>query len=132
MSQDTTETAQATEAAEGCACGGGGCGSQQAPPAVDRGERTELSTGAASPVSASAAQPRDIDVRAIPHEHRHARVIGQVTSLVPGEVVVIAAPHAPERLLAEIDADVSGDFAFEYLQRGPEVWRVAISRLTCC
>ncbi|MFW7415769.1 DUF2249 domain-containing protein [Demequina sp. SO4-18] len=125
MTQDTAETTG------GCACGGGGCGSEQPEPAVDRGERTEL-TGAAGPATASAASPGDIDVRAIPHEHRHARVIGQVTSLVPGEGVVIAAPHAPERLLAEIDADVTGEFTFEYLQRGPELWRVAISRLTCC
>ncbi|WP_062133303.1 DUF2249 domain-containing protein [Demequina aestuarii] len=132
MNQDTAPTTESTEPADRCACGGGGCGAAQAAPAVDRGERTELSTAAASPVRASAAEPGDIDVRAIPREHRHARVIGQVTSLVPGEAMVIAAPHAPERLLAEIDAEVPGDFSFEYLQRGPEVWRVSISRLTCC
>lgn len=125
MSQDTIETTG------GCACGGGGCGSQQADPTVDRGDRAEL-TGAEVPATASAAQPGDIDVREIDPQHRHARVIGQVTSLVPGEVVVVAAPHAPERLLTEIDTDVQGDFSFEYLQRGPDLWRVAITRVTCC
>lgn len=125
MSQEATETT------EGCACGGGGCGSQQAEPVVDRGDRTEL-TGSELPASASAAQPGDLDVREIEPAHRHARVIGQVTALVPGEILVIAAPHAPERLLAEIDADAHGEFSFEYLQQGPELWRVAISRLTCC
>lgn len=125
MNQDTAQTTG------GCACGGGGCGSQEAEPAVDRGDRTEL-TGGGAPATASAAQPGDLDVREIEPAHRHARVIGQVSSLVPGEVVVVAAPHAPERLLAEIDVDVAGDFSFEYLQQGPDVWRVAISRLTCC
>ncbi|MFN3865492.1 MAG: DUF2249 domain-containing protein [Demequina sp.] len=112
MTQDTADTAKTTG---GCACGGGGCGTAQAEPAP-----------------ASGVEPGDLDVRTIPRERRHATVIGQVTSLVAGEVMVIAAPHAPERLLAEIDADVSGDFSFEYLQRGPDTWRVAISRLTCC
>src|SRR5690554_1914597 len=107
----TQDTAQSTG---GCACGGGGCGSQQTDPAVDRGDRTEL-TGAKAPATASAAQPGDLDVREIEPAHRHARVIGQVSALVPGEVVVVAAPHAPERLLVEIDADVPGDFTFEYL-----------------
>lgn len=125
MSQDTAESTQ------GCACGGGGCGSQQAEPTVDRGDRTELS-GAAVPGSAAGAEPGDLDVRTIEPEHRHNRVIGQVTSLVPGEVLVVAAPHAPEPLLTQIDAEVPGDFSFDYLLRGPEVWRVAVTRQTCC
>lgn len=74
----------------------------------------------------------DLDVREIPHESRHARVIGVVTALVPGESVVIAAPHDPKPLLNEIDCDVPGDFRTDYLLAGPVVWRAQITRDTCC
>lgn len=135
-----------TDNTGGCGCGGdGGCGggSQGAPTAVaevDPGGRTELglsAAGASSPVPspdqlAPGAEEGDIDVREIPREFRHARVIGQVTSLVPGESLVIAAPHAPTPLLNQIEREVAGDFTFEYLLEGPEVWRVAVNRVTCC
>ncbi len=139
MTDVTTETGA-------CACGGdGGCGSNSgettassgttASPEVTRGERTELPLAGAAPAVtelAPGAEEGDLDVRDIPREFRHDRVIGQVTSLVPGEAVVLAAPHAPVPLLNQIEREVAGDFSFEYLLEGPEVWRVAITRDTCC
>src|SRR5690554_4103242 len=137
-----------TNGAGGCGCGadggcGGGGGAQGATTAVaevDPGGRTELglsAAGAPSPVPspgqlALGAEPGDVDVREIPREFRHARVIGQVTSLVPGEALVIAAPHAPTPLLNQIEQEVTGEFTFEYLLEGPQVWRVQVNRVTCC
>lgn len=127
-----------------CACGGacGGANDAPATAAADIGPdgRTELSlTAAGAPgavaeqsESAPGAEPGDVDVREIPREFRHARVIGQVTSLVPGETLVIAAPHAPTPLLNQIEREVTGEFSFEYLREGPDVWRVAVNRVTCC
>lgn len=139
MTDTTTESGA-------CACGGtcGGGGTAQETPAavteVDPGGRTELGLSAAaadSPVPAPdqlapGAEEGDVDVREIPREFRHARVIGQVTSLVPGESLVIAAPHAPTPLLNQIEREVTGEFSFEYLLEGPNVWRVAVNRVTCC
>lgn len=133
MTQTTNETGA-------CACGGaGGCGSNtteaSSTPDLARGERTELPMAGAAPVGtepAPGAEPGDLDVREIPREFRHDRVIGQVTSLVPGEALVLAAPHAPVPLLSQIEREVAGDFSFSYLLEGPEVWRVAITRQTCC
>lgn len=139
MSDTTTESGA-------CACGGtcGGGGSAGAAPTavaeVDPGGRTELGLSAASAPSpvpspdqlAPGAEEGDVDVREIPREFRHARVIGQVTSLVPGEALVIAAPHAPTPLLNQIEQEVAGEFSFEYLLEGPDVWRVAVNRVTCC
>lgn len=135
-----------TNDAGGCGCGGdGGCGggAQGAATAVtevDPGGRTDLglsAAGAPSPVPSSGqlapgAEPGDVDVREIPREFRHARVIGQVTSLVPGETLVIAAPHAPTPLLNQIEQEVAGEFTFDYLLEGPHVWRVQVTRVTCC
>lgn len=139
MTDTTTESGTC-----GCAGSCGGGGSAEATPAavaeVDPGGRTELglsSAAAPSPVPspdqlAPGAEEGDVDVREIPREFRHARVIGQVTSLVPGETLVIAAPHAPTPLLNQIEQEVTGEFTFEYLLEGPEVWRVQVNRVTCC
>lgn len=138
MTDTTTESGA-------CACGGTcGGGSAEAAPAtvteINPGGRPELGLTAAGAPSevpardelAPGAEPGDVDVREIPHEFRHARVIGQVTSLVPGESLVIAAPHAPMPLLNQIEREVTGDFTFEYLLEGPQVWRVQVNRVTCC
>lgn len=77
-------------------------------------------------------QAGDIDVRTLPHGSRHAHVISQVSALVPGEAVVVAAPHDPLRLLSEIQTEVHGAFSFDYLAAGPDLWRVAITRTECC
>lgn len=126
--QDTqTTNAAASQDAGGCACGGdGGCGDGQAaePKVIGVDELTSP-----KPVS---AQEGDLDVRTIDHSVRHARVIGVVTSLVPGESMVIAADHAPRGVVREIEMDVPGDFTFEYLAEGPSLWRLQIERVTCC
>ncbi len=113
MTTESTKDQTAT-----CGCGGeGGCG----------GTAIGVDDLASAQVEAT-----DLDVRAIPHEHRHARVIGAVTSLVPGEALVVAAPHDPVPLLRQIEVEVAGDFSVDYLQSGPVVWRVSIARVTCC
>ena len=107
----------ATEAKDAgtCACGGHGCGDDAAPEA-----------------RSTTAEPGDIVIADIPQPVRHARVIGQVTALVPGESLVILAPHHPQRLLDEIDADVPGHFLFESLGQVADSFRVRITRETCC
>lgn len=127
-----TQNAQGTQDAQdtgGCACGGGdgGCGGGSAAAEPKVIGIDELSSP--KPVS---AQEGDLDVRSIDHSVRHARVIGVVTSLVPGESMVIAADHAPRGVIREIEMDVTGDFRFEYLAEGPSLWRLQIERVTCC
>lgn len=135
---DTTNTSDSC----GCGgeCGGNAQGTSTAVTDVSPGGRTELGLSAVGEPSlvppadqlAPGAHADDVDVRQIPREFRHARVIGQVTSLVPGESLVIAAPHAPTPLLNQIEQEVAGEFTFEYLLEGPQVWRVQVNRVTCC
>ena len=122
--QTEQEQATARKASGECGCGGCGCGAD-APQDAPRG---------AEPQEVVVQKPAaaDIDVRAIPREVRHARVIGEVTALVPEESLVVAAPHDPRRLLDEIEVDVAGEFAFDYVDAGPELWRVRVTRITCC
>ncbi|GAA2358560.1 DUF2249 domain-containing protein [Dactylosporangium salmoneum] len=96
-------------------CGGGGCGC-----GGDRG-----GADAAAPVLSIDAR---IDVRALPHDQRHARVLAAVDVLPADAALVLVAPHAPRPLLAEIDARYPGQIDTEWLQEGPDVWQIRLHR----
>ena len=75
--------------------------------------------------------PDELDVRALPHGGgRHEAVFGRLDSLRPGERLVIVNDHDPRPLRFQLDAARPDAFAWEYLQAGPQVWRVAITRRT--
>lgn len=103
----------------GCGCGqqDGGTG-RKGLPVVAR-PRAEVEAG-------------DLDLRPLPPQERHARALDAVAGLLPGEGVVIAAPHDPAPLRQLLAAADTGTLGWTYLTTGPEVWRVQVSRETCC
>ena len=70
----------------------------------------------------------ELDARSIPHAIRHATVLGALDTIRAGGGLVLLAPHDPLPLLAQIDRREPGAFAVEYLQRGPETWRLRLVR----
>lgn len=116
---DVSTAAGTAERQGECGCGGCGCGANQEVEETPQAQR-------------AAGESADLDVTTIPHAVRHATVIEHVAALVPGEALVIAAPHHPARLLDQIVAEVPGCVSFEALAEGPEVWRVQVTRDTCC
>lgn len=69
-----------------------------------------------------------LDARTIPHAIRHATIFGALSAIAPGNALVLVAPHDPLPLLGQI-AEREGDaIAVSYLQRGPEEWRLKLSR----
>jgi uncharacterized protein (DUF2249 family)/iron-sulfur cluster repair protein YtfE (RIC family) len=72
----------------------------------------------------------ELDARQVPHAIRHATVFGALDYVQPGEGLVLVAPHDPLPLLAQIEQRYSGAFAVEYLQRGPDAWRLNLVRRT--
>jgi uncharacterized protein (DUF2249 family) len=70
----------------------------------------------------------ELDARAIPHAIRHATIFGALDAVAPGGALVLVAPHDPLPLLAQVADRYHGAFAVEYLERGPEVWRLLLSR----
>ena len=79
-------------------------------------------------IDADAADLPVIDVRTIPHAERHPRIFGVLKALKPDQGFIIVSDHAPRPLHYQIQANYPGLFDWEYLQEGPEVWRVRISR----
>lgn len=73
-----------------------------------------------------AAEP-ELDVREVPHALRHATVLGALDAVPAGTAMVLVAPHDPLPLLAQIEQRTPGAFSVEYLDRGPEAWRLRLS-----
>lgn len=89
----------------GGGCGGNcGCGKQQ-----------------------SAPEP-ELDATTIPREIRHATIFGALNSLKSGGSLVLSADHAPVPLLNQLEERSPGEFATEWVEEGPDVWKVRFTR----
>jgi uncharacterized protein (DUF2249 family) len=70
----------------------------------------------------------ELDARLIPHAVRHAAIHGALAGLDQGAGLVLVAPHDPLPLLAQLEERSPGAFRVEYVERGPEQWRLAFVR----
>ncbi|MBX6342754.1 MAG: DUF2249 domain-containing protein, partial [Thermomicrobiaceae bacterium] len=70
-----------------------------------------------------------MDVRAIPPRERHPRIFNTIARLAPGETLRIVNDHDPKPLYYQLMAERPGQVDWEYLESGPEVWQVRITRL---
>ncbi len=77
---------------------------------------------AASPVKAT------VDVRIIPPSRRHPLIFETFESLQPGEAFELINDHDPKPLYYQFQAERGGEFTWDYLQAGPEVWQVQIGK----
>lgn len=70
----------------------------------------------------------ELDARVIPHAIRHAAIHGVVDSLQPGAAFVLVAPHNPVPLLAQIEQRHGDAMTIDYVQTGPDAWKLKITR----
>jgi uncharacterized protein (DUF2249 family) len=69
-----------------------------------------------------------LDVRTIPHAIRHATIFGAIGAIASGFSLDLVADHNPLPLLAQLDQRNPGEFAVSYLEEGPEVWKLRLTR----
>lgn len=69
-----------------------------------------------------------LDVREVPHSIRHATVFGAFDAVPHGGTLVLVAPHDPIPLLRQLYQRASGLLAIDYEQRGPEAWRLRLTK----
>jgi uncharacterized protein (DUF2249 family) len=111
--------ARAVVAAEGVeALGESGCGGQ-----CGCGHQDDAETAGAARVVLP-----ELDARTVPHALRHATIFGALDSVRAGSGMVLVAPHDPLPLLAQLEERSPGMFSVDYLERGPEAWRVRFVR----
>jgi len=78
-----------------------------------------------------------VDVRSITPRERHPLIFSTFRDLPPGAAMELVNDHDPKPLYYQFQAETPGRFAWDYLEQGPEVWRVAIRKLghgdgSCC
>lgn len=71
---------------------------------------------------------RVLDVRPIPPREKHPTIFQTFGALEPGQAFVLVNDHDPMPLRYQFEAEHEGEFGWEYLEEGPDVWRVQISR----
>ncbi|MDQ0687383.1 uncharacterized protein (DUF2249 family) [Streptomyces achromogenes] len=72
--------------------------------------------------------PPVLDVREIPHGRRHPRIFALYARLGPSEGFVLVNNHDPKPLRREFEATHPGTHTWDYLESGPEIWRVRIGK----
>lgn len=73
-------------------------------------------------------ETRDLDLRTLPPAMRHGLVFQRFDALKTGEALVIVNDHDPMPLLQQFRFVRPGESAYDYLEQGPETWRVRIAR----
>ena len=69
-----------------------------------------------------------IDVRTIVPRERHPLIFRTFEGLRPGEAFELVNDHDPKPLYYQFQAELGPVFDWQYLEQGPEVWRVRIGR----
>ena len=69
-----------------------------------------------------------LDVRSVPPAGRHAQIFETFEALAPGAGFELVNDHDPRPLYYQFAAERPGAFTWDYLESGPEVWRVRIGR----
>jgi uncharacterized protein (DUF2249 family)/quercetin dioxygenase-like cupin family protein len=69
-----------------------------------------------------------LDVRQIVPRDRHPAVFKQFDGLASGECMILISDHDPLPLRRQFETQRGPQFSWEYLERGPSVWRVRIGR----
>ena len=71
---------------------------------------------------------RALDVRVIPPREKHPTIFRTFDALEPGDSFVLINDHDPRPLRYQFEAEMPDRYGWEYLEQGPEVWRVRITK----
>jgi uncharacterized protein (DUF2249 family)/hemerythrin-like domain-containing protein len=69
-----------------------------------------------------------LDVRDLPPARRHPLIFERFNALATGESFILVNDHDPKPLYYQLVAEYAGQLLWEYLEQGPEVWRVRIGK----
>ncbi|MCB1274104.1 MAG: DUF2249 domain-containing protein [Leucobacter sp.] len=75
------------------------------------------------------AEDVTLDVREEPPARRHQLIFEAYDALDSGSAFILVNDHDPKPLYYQFDAEHNGQFTWDYLEEGPEVWQVRIGRV---
>ncbi len=71
----------------------------------------------------------ELDVRPIVPKEKHPTIHSTFEKLNPGQRMTLINDHDPKPLYYEFKFEKPDRFEWEYLEQGPEVWRVMITKV---
>ncbi len=71
-----------------------------------------------------------LDVRPIIPREKHPAIHATFEKLSPGRSMTLINDHDPKPLYYEFTFEKPGQFKWEYIEEGPEVWKVVITRVS--
>ena len=80
------------------------------------------------PSARTPASGPDLDVRDLPPARRHESIFAAYHALAPGTGFVLVNDHDPKPLRYQFEAEHPGQFTWDYIEAGPQTWRVLIGR----
>lgn len=106
-------------------------------PELTGGDRKRVEVKAQLVTDASGSVPtiepvtgtEELDVRPLSHDARHGMILGKMQALTESGKLIIVNDHDPLPLRYQAEAMWPDQFAWTYLDEGPEEWRVAIARV---
>ncbi len=73
---------------------------------------------------------KELDVRELRKPDKHPTIFATYAALAVGESFVLINNHDPKHLRTEFDTAHTGGYDWDYLDQGPQVWRIRITKLT--
>jgi uncharacterized protein (DUF2249 family) len=70
-----------------------------------------------------------LDLREMPRGQRHPLVFSHLEKLVLGDSFTIVNDHDPQPLRKQLEMHFPGESTWNYLERGPDVFRIRINRI---
>lgn len=70
-----------------------------------------------------------LDIRPIAPAQRHPLIFDLFNKLAVDESFILVNDHNPKPLYYQFQAELTGQFSWEYVEEGPEAWRVRIGRV---
>lgn len=78
--------------------------------------------------SSDSAEAHVLDIRELPHAQRHMVIFATYGALKPGDGFILVNDHDPVPLRYQFEVEHKGQFSWDYLEQGPQTWRVRIGR----
>jgi uncharacterized protein (DUF2249 family) len=70
-----------------------------------------------------------VDVRTIVPRERHPLIFSTFRGLALGAAMELVNDHDPRPLYYQFNAEMPGELSWDYLESGPDTWRVSIKRI---
>jgi len=72
---------------------------------------------------------KELDIRPVPPREKHPAIFATFDALKNGEGFQLINDHDPMPLYYQFNVERPNHFGWEYVEKGPEVWRVNINKL---